>query len=486
MQNSNSSIDLTSLAKQSMIEHQLLPDFPLAVLTEVSQLTSPEKINSPEVKDLRHLLWFSIDNDDSRDLDQITFAEKLDEQFKIYVGIADVDSLVKKGSAIDRYAQHNTTSVYTPTKLFPMLPEKLSTYLTSLNENEERIALIVEASIDATGNLITSSIYRAHVINKAKLAYNSVSAWLDGAEPAPNAIKTNPDLDYQIRLQDKIAQILRQYRHKEGALTLQTIETFPVIDGQRIVDIKATGKNRAKDLIEDFMIAANRSTVSFLKNKQKPSLRRVVRTPKQWDRIVEIAKQYGANLPTEPDAKALDLFLYQRLVSDPLHFPDLSLTVIKLLGRGEYVVEQPGAQPIGHFSLAVKDYTHSTAPNRRFPDLITQRLIKSILANQPYAYTLSELDQLAKHCTEKEDEAEKVERKMKKSAASLLLSSKIDQEFDALVTGAALKGTWVRILTPPVEGKLIQGFEKIEVGDKIRVRLVHVDVAKGFIDFIRV
>jgi VacB/RNase II family 3'-5' exoribonuclease len=486
MQNTDSSIDLTSLAKQSMIEHQLLPNFPPAVLKETSQLTSPATINSPEVRDLRHLLWFSIDNDESRDLDQITFAERLNEEFKIYIGIADVDSLVKKGSAIDQYAQYNTTSVYTPTKVFPMLPKKLSTNLTSLNENQERIALVVEAGIDSKGSLTNYHIYQAHVQNKAKLAYNSVSAWLNGTGPTPELIQKNADLDQQIRLQDKIAKILRQYRHEQGALTLQTIEPYFVIKGHHLVDIQATGRNRARDLIEDFMIAANRSIANFLKDNQMPSLRRVVRTPKRWERIVEIAKQYGTNLPTEPDAKSLDLFLCQHLVSDPIHFPDLSLTMIKLLGRGEYVIEQPGAKSIGHFSLAIKEYAHSTAPNRRFPDLITQRLIKSVLANQPSAYTASELEQLAKQCTEKEDAAEKVERTMKKSAASLLLSSKINQEFDAMVTGAAPKGTWVRILISPVEGKLIQGFENVDVGDKIRVKLVHVDIVKGFIDFIRV
>lgn len=487
MENINTLIDLTALAKQSMIERHLLPDFSPEVLREINQITTPAQPHSSDTKDLRGLLWFSLDNDDSKDLDQITYAEVIDSQrFKIYVAIADVDSLVKKNSAIDQHAQQNTTSVYTPTKIFPMLPEKLSTNLTSLNENEDRLAIVVEAEIEKSGELIHYSIYRGYVKNKAKLAYNGVSAWLDGVAAVPELIKTIPDLDKQVRLQDKIAQILREYRHKEGALTLQTIEPYVVIQNETIVDLKATAKNRGRNLIEDFMIAANRSTAIFLKKCQRASLRRVVRIPKRWDRIVEIARQYGTNLPSEPDAKALDAFLKSRQLLDPIHFPDLSLTIIKLLGNGEYIVEYPGKAPIGHFSLAVKDYTHSTAPNRRFPDLITQRILKSTLANQPSLYSDNELEQLAKQCTEKEDEAEKVERKMKKSAACLLLSSKINQDFDALVTGAAPKGTWVRVLTPPVEGKLVQGFEHVDVGDKIRVKLVHVDVAKGFIDFVRI
>lgn len=485
--NSNHPIDLTTLAKQTMIERHLLPDFPPSAIEEVNQMTAPARPSSPEVKDMRQLLWFSLDNDDSRDLDQITYAEMLgNDLFKIYIAIADVDSLVKKDSAVDAYAQQNTTSVYTPTKIFPMLPEKLSTHLTSLNEKEDRLAIIMEAEIDLQGALKNYTLYRGYVRNQAKLAYNSVSAWLDGIDPIPDPIKSIPNLDEQVRLQDKIATTLRQYRHQKGALTLQTIEPYAIFDGQTIVDLKPTAKNRGRNLIEDFMISANQATVNFLKNHQCTSFRRVVRTPKRWDRIIEIAKKYGIELPPEPDAIALDKFLKQRYLLDPLHFPDLSLTIIKLLGKGEYVVEYPDESPIGHFSLAVKDYTHSTAPNRRFPDLITQRLIKATLANQPTTYSNHELEKLAKQCTEREDDAEKVERKMKKSAACLLLSSKINQEFDALVTGASPKGNWVRVLTPPVEGKLIQGFEHVDVGDRIRVKLVHTDVVKGFIDFIRV
>lgn len=479
-------INLTELAKKSMIERHLLPDFPLEVLKECEHLKSAAQPESSAIKDMRQLLWFSLDNDNSRDLDQITYAEVIDGGFKILVAVADVDSLVKKNSAIDSYARQNTTSVYTPTKIFTMLPEKLSTDLTSLNEGEDRLAIVAEMGVQKEGTLSAASIYRAYVKNQAKLAYNSVSDWLDHLAPPPEKVKDNPALGEQIRLQDSIAHILREYRHKFGALTLETIEPSAIVENQMVIDVVSEPKNRGKNLIEDFMIAANRSSVNFLVSHQSPSIRRVVRTPKRWDRIVQIALKYGTVLPSEPDAKALESFLKERFLVDRLHFPDLSLTIIKLLGRGEYIVEYPGEEPIGHFSLAVKGYTHSTAPNRRFPDLLTQRLLKAILENQPLPYSKKELEHLARHCSEKEDDADKVERKLKKSATCLLLTSKIHQEFDALVTGAAAKGTWVRIFHPPVEGKLIKGFEHVDVGDSIRVKLISVDVEKGFIDFVRV
>ena len=480
-------MDLTELAKQSMLERHLLPIFSPAALKEVSQLTGAARATSPEIKDLRHFLWFSLDNDDSRDLDQITYAELLDnKKMKIYIAVADVDSLVKKNSAIDDHAQHNTTSIYTPTKIFPMLPERLSTDLTSLNENEDRLAIIMELEVDLLGAIQSHTVYQGIVHNHAKLAYNSVSDWLDGIAPIPEKVKMIPKLEEQIQLQDHIATLLRLFRHQRGALTLQTIQAYAIFEDETIIDLKETVKNRGRNLIEDFMIAANQASAYFLKEHQQPSFRRVVRTPKRWDRIIEIAKEYGDELPSSPDPVALEKFLKKRYALDSLHFPDLSLTIIKLLGNGEYVVEYPGDVSIGHFGLAVKDYTHSTAPNRRFPDLITQRLIKTTLAHQPPAYTNEELEKLAKQCTEKENEAEKVERKMRKAAACLLLSTKINQEFEALVTGINPNGTWVRILVPPVEGKLVRGFEKVDIGDKIKVKLIHVDITQGFIDFIRI
>lgn len=479
------SVDLTEMAKQSMLEHQLLPDFPPQVQIEVNQL-SPAKPTS-EYKDLRHYLWFSLDNERSRDLDQLTFAEKLNDQyFKVYIAIADVDSLVKKNSSIDLYAQHNTTSVYTPTKIFSMLPEKLSTDLTSLNENQDRLAIVVEAQVRKDGFIDDYAIYPAIVRNKAKLAYPSVTAWLEGLKPAPALIEQSKELDEQVRLQDHIAQLLRQSRFQQGALTLHVIEPEIILQKEKVVQIGVAAQSRGHYLIEDLMIAANRSSASFLMKHQIPSLRRVVRVPKRWDRIITIARNYGERLPSEPDPVALNAFLVRRYGADPMNFPDLSLTIIKLLGNGEYVVEYPGTNPLSHFSLAVKEYTHATAPNRRFPDLITQRLIKSIMDQQKSPYSDQELETLAQRCTQNEKEATKVERKMRKAAMCLYLSSHINETFDALVTGAAPKGTWVRLFKPPVEGKLIQGFEHVDVGDRIRVKLVHIDIQKGFIDFIRV
>ncbi len=480
-------VDLSELAKETMLEYHLVPDFSLAVINELKTIQAPACLSATDIKDLRHLLWFSLDNDDSRDLDQLTYAERINGKgYRIYIAIADVDSLVKKNSPIDMHAEQNTTSVYTPTKIFPMLPEKLSTNFTSLNENEDRLAIIVQNEIDEKGELSHFSLYRGYVRNQAKLAYNSISAWLDGLGEPPPLLKSSENLKQQIQLQDQIASILRQNRQKRGALTLQTIESYAVFKENIIIDLKPLAKNRGRNLIEDFMISANQATALFLKNNQLPSLRRIVRSPKRWDRIIAIAKERGFVLPENPDSVTLDRFLRQQYLLDPLRFPDLSLTIIKLLGSGEYVVEFPDQDPIGHFGLAVKNYTHSSAPNRRFPDLITQRLIKGILSNASSPYTIDELEKLAKQCTEKEDLAEKVERKMRKSAACVLLASKINQEFEALVTGSSISGTWVRILSPPADGKLIQGYEHIDIGDKIRVKLVHVSIEKGFIDFIKI
>lgn len=479
--------DLTELAKQAMMARDLYVEFPSNVKQEVETIASqnPQLQGKDQIKDLRQFLWFSIDNDDSKDLDQLTYAEQLnDGTFKIYVAIADVDLLVKKGSSTDRYAQHNTTSVYTPTRVFSMLPEKFSTDLTSLNENKDRQTIVVEVSVKESGEVIHFDIYPAYVCNHAKLAYNGVSAWLDDRGPAPLPITRVAGLAEQLKLQDRIAKQLKQFRHQSGSLTLETIESQAIIQDNQIVDIKVTNKNRARDLIEEFMIAANISTARFLKQRSLPSLRRVVRIPKRWDRIVEIAEQYGETLPEEPNSKALDFFLIKQRLSDPIKFPDLSLTIIKLLGNGEYIVEYANSDPVGHFSLALKDYTHATAPNRRYPDLIIQRILKASLNGEPAPYTPKELEVLAKHCTHKEDDAEKVTRQMKKSAAAILLASKIGQTFDGIVTGKNQKGTWIRIFNPPIEGKLVKESDTIDVGDQIRVRLINVDVKLGFIDFV--
>lgn len=470
-----------------MIERGLLPDFSREAIAELDGIQGVGAKGEESMRDLRSLAWCSIDNDDSRDLDQLTVAEALPEgAAKILVAIADVDAAVKKRSALDDHANHNTTSVYTAAQIFPMLPEKLSTDLTSLNLDSDRLAVVVEMVFAGDGALQRSDIYRATVRNHAKLSYNSVGDWLEGIGPMPQAMSSIKGLVENIRLQDRVARKLKTLRHEQGALDLETIEARPVFDGDEIKDLEAEKRNEAKDIIEDFMIAANGVTARYLAAKKAPSLRRVVRTPKRWDRIIEIASEQGHALPKEPDSKALDEFLISAKSVDPLSFPDLSLSVIKLLGAGEYVVELPGGSSAGHFGLAVKDYAHSTAPNRRFPDLITQRLLKAAIADGPLPYTADELEALAKHCTENEDAAKKVERQVGKCAAAIVMESQINRQFDAIVTGAASKGTWVRLLHPPIEGKLVSGFEGLDVGRRVRVQLMHTDVERGFIDFKKV
>ena len=478
---------LENIAHKAMLEGGLLPDFSAAALRELEKIQAPAQLNSSSTRDLRGLLWASIDNDDSLDLDQLTVAEELPGgRVKVWVAVADVDSLVKEGSAIDEHARHNTTSVYTAAKVFPMLPEKLSTNFTSLNFNEDRLAVVVEMVIDPDGSVQSSEVYRAQVHNHAKLAYRSIADWLDGNGPAPEAMNAVNGLAENIRLQDKAAQWLKNLRHLNGALSLETIEAKPVFDGDQIRVLEVEEKNRAREIIEDFMIATNGVTARYLSANKFPSLRRVVRVPKRWERIVEIANNHGTRLPLMPDSKALEEFLVKAKKSDPLRFPDLSLAVIKLLGAGEYIAELPEGNTQGHFGLAVKDYAHSTAPNRRFPDLITQRLLKAALDGKSVPYEKEELDLLASRCTEAEDAANKVERKVEKSAAALLLESRIGEQFDSITTGAAQKGTWVRLLSIPIEGKLVQGFEGVDVGDRIRVQLIHVDVEMGFIDLKKV
>jgi len=469
-----------------MVERGLLPEFSDAVKREVGNITSPAIKNDPQIRDLRGLLWASIDNDDSEDLDQITVAEPLSGgAVKILVAIADVDAIVKKGTAVDDHARYNTTSVYTAAQIFPMLPERLSTDLSSLRQDEERLAIIIESVINEDGSIAQGDIYRAVVCNRAKLTYNGVAAWLENKGPVPERVEALPGLDRQIRIQDGVAQRLKNLRVHHGALQIETIEARPVFEGDFLADLVVEKTNQARELIENFMIVANEVTARYLEAKGIPSLRRVLRSPARWTRIVELASNLGGSLPPEPDSGALEEFLSKQKKADPIRFPDLSLSVVKLMGSGEYVVDLPGDTSPGHFGLAVKDYTHSTAPNRRFPDLITQRLLKAAMAQRPVPYSNDELTGLAQHCTQKEDDANKVERLVRKSAAALLLEPSIGQRFDAIVTGASEKGTWVRLFHPPVEGKLIQGFEGLDVGDRVRVELIGTDVERGFIDFAR-
>ena len=482
-----SHIDLQAVAKDVMRQHGFEPDFPPAVQQQLVQLRAnpPAIVASASVRDLRNQLWSSIDNDTSRDLDQIEVAERLSNgSVKIMVGIADLDAFVPKQSAIDQHAARETTTVYAGIRNFPMLPEELSTGKTSLLENQDRLSVVIEFVVDADGHLASSDVYRALVRNQAQLQYNSVGAWLEGSATVPPKVAASAGLQAQLRLQDEVAQKLKNRRYENGALNLQTDELHPLVLNDHVVDVVKQQKNHATELIEDFMIAANGVVARLL--EKVSSLRRIVKQPERWDRIVQLAATYSEKLPPNPDSKALNDFLVKRKTADPDHFADLSLAVIKLIGPGEYVLERPGDPATGHFGLAVQDYTHSTAPNRRFADVVTQRIVKATLGGQNNPYSDNELSAIAANCTEKEDAARKVEREMSKRLAAVALQSRIGAIFDAVVTGATPKGTFVRVLQPHVEGLLAQGQQGADVGDRLRVKLIRTDPQRGFIDFARV
>ena len=467
---------LLRVAHRAMLDYGLEPDFPPATLAEAEAMTTAA-LDGGGFVDLRDLLWCSIDNDDSLDLDQLTAvhakgSRDRDGAVTVLVAVADVTTLVAPGSSVDRHAETNTTSVYTPARIFSMLPERLSTGLTSLNPGEDRPAMIAEATVDEDGAIVRERVYRALVHNHAKLAYRAVGAWLAGEGPLPAAVAAVPGLAENLKLQDGVAQHLKAHRHDHGALELETLDVRAEFDGDSVGDLAVEPRNRARDLIEDFMIAANGIIARFLEAQRFPVLRRVVRSPERWQRIVALAADLGEQLPGEPDAPALNAFLLKRRAADPLRFPDLSLAIVKLMGAGEYIVELPGQPPVGHFGLATREYAHATAPNRRFPDLITHRLVKAALAGTPAAYGIDELSALASHCTVQEGNAAKVERQVRKSAAALLLERRIGEGFDGVITGAADKGTWVRVFEPPVEGRVERGADGLRVGDKVRVRLL--------------
>jgi exoribonuclease-2 len=479
------SVDLKSIARRAMLEHGLEPDLPPEAAAQLRAITAPAREQGPQIRDLRALLWCSIDNDDSRDLDQLSVAQPLgDGAVRILIAIADVDAAIVRGSPLDAHARANTTSVYTAAQVFPMFPERLSTDLTCLAEGQERLSLIIDMTVAADGSITASDLYRAWVVNRAKLAYNGVAAWLDGGPP-PARVASVAGMDQQLRIQDAVAQTLKRVRRAQGALALTTLEAQAVYDGAQLIDLKPDENNRGKELIEFFMIAANGVVARFLESRGSPSLRRVLRPPERWDRIVALARGCSETLPATPDARALSDFLVRRQQAAPAQFPDLSLAVVKLLGAGEYVLKRPGQPSEGHFGLAVDDYTHATAPNRRFPDVVTQRLAKAALNAAKTPYSDDELRALGLQCTEQESNAAKVERQVRKSAAALLLQGRVGQQFDAMVTGASDKGTWVRIAHPLAEGRLVKGFEGLDVGDTIRVQLLHTDVQRGFIDFAR-
>jgi exoribonuclease-2 len=484
----NGAIDLSARAHQAMVEAGFHPDFPEPVAQEVqARKQSPVKFAGNAARDLRSLAWSSIDNDSSRDLDQVEYAEKLsDGTVRLLVGIADVDSSVAKGSATDAHAASETTSVYTGVQTFPMLPEELSTDLTSLVEGQDRLAIIIEMHVLDSGEVKCHDLYPAWLRNRAKLAYSSTGAWLEGRGPIPPAIASAPGMEAQVRLQQEVSEKLRGLRKKHGALTFSSVEATPVIANGEVKDMAIRGHNAAEDIIESFMVTANVAMAQHLNEKGCLSIRRVVKTPKRWDRIQAIAAQYGTKLPSAPDPRSLSQFLDQRKAADPAHFPDLSLSIVKLLGPGEYAVEPPGGDQTGHFGLAVHDYTHSTAPNRRFADVVTQRLLKAATAGGTTPYSQDELNAIAAHCTEREDAARKVERLLRKVAAANVLSRRVGEVFEGIVTGASPKGTYVRLLTFPAEGMVVRGAQGIDVGDKVQVRLASVNVARGFIDFERI
>ena len=475
--------ELADLAVAAMRERGLEPEFPKPAIEQLKTIDGPSEEDGAGIVDMTGLLWCSIDNDDSRDLDQLTASEVLpDGSVRILVAIADVDTLVEKETPIDRHAQINTTSVYTSARIFPMLPEKLSTDFTSLNPHEERVATVTEMVFAPDGEMLRSHITRARVHNKAKLAYDAVAAWIDGNGPLPEAADRVPGMDEQIRTQDSVAQQLRARRREHGSLEFETFQPRAEFQGDQVVAIKQQVQNRARQLIEEFMVATNGVTARFLAGKRRAAIRRVVRSPERWARIAQVAAERGWELPIDPDSKALEQFLAAERKRDPLRFPDLSLVIVKLMGRGEYVVERPGGPNIGHFGLAVRDYSHSTAPNRRYPDLIASRLIKAALAEVKSPYSDMELEFLANRCTQQEDAANKVERQLRKSEAAMLLEDHIGETFDGVVTGESKGNTWVRIFEPPAEGKLLPSRD-VQVGDKVRAKLISTNVERGFIDF---
>jgi exoribonuclease-2 len=481
--NAHPHIDLAAVAKNVATQEGFVVDFPREAMNAAG-VHAPTR-DPADVRDERKLLWTSIDNRESTDLDQVEVSERMaDGSIRVRIGIADVDVFIPKGSPIDRHAAANTTSLYAGVAVFPMLPDALSSDASSLLPDVDRLAVVTDMTIAPDGAITASDVYRARIRNHAKLVYEDVGAWLDRRGEAPPEVAKNPDVADQLLMQEEAARRLRRRRVEHGALQLETAEARAVAKDGEIVSLKLASKNRASEIIEDLMIAANGVTARYLEDRRFASLRRVVREPRRWDRIVEVAKERGATLPAEPNAIALSEFLRDQHESDPKRFTDLSLSIVKLMGPGEYAVADPSS-PEGHFGLAVDDYAHSTAPNRRYGDLVTQRLLKAAASNTPSPYTVDELREICARLTDRENHARKFERTMRKVAAATFLSRRIGDTFDAIVTGATPKGTFVRLENPPAEGRVVRGEEGLDVGDTVRVKLVATEPTRGFIDFVR-
>lgn len=475
---------IAELARQIMIENGFEPDFPPEVEKEARSITGLANSTEQGARDMRDVLWSSIDNKSSRDLDQIEFAEKLDNgDIRLLVGIADVDEYVPQGSAIDKHAAINTVSVYTEAKTFPLLPEELSFDQTSLLENEDRLAVVVELVIKENGDVPGNNVFLALTRNHAKLNYEEVGDWLDEEAEIPEKVRTTPGLEGQIRLQREAAERLHKFRSERGALEFETIESSAIVSGGEIRGLESVRPNAARKIIENLMVAANVEMAEFLELHGSLSLRRVVKTPARWDGIRKVAAERGESLPEQPDALALSAFLDRQRQRDPIHFPDLSLSIVKLIGSGDYVVKVPGVESDGHFGLAVRDYSHSTAPNRRYSDIVVQRLVKAALNGTPQPYSEDGLRSIAKHCNDQETASRKVERKMRKVVAANVMQRHIGESFNAIVTGVTKSGTYARILRPPVDGRIVKGEAGLDVGEKVTVRLLSADPRTGFIDF---
>jgi VacB/RNase II family 3'-5' exoribonuclease len=483
---SSAPFSLQNAANAEMIKNGFHLGFGPEVVAQVAAIRAGDL---PAATDLKGLLWSSIDNDTSRDLDQIEWAERTPDGIRVLVGIADVASRVEKGTPIDQHAADQTMTVYTAVHNFPMLPLELSTDLTSLNEAEPRLAHVLEYTVTPDGQRVKSSISLAVVENKAQLAYSKVGPWLEGTAEADEKVASDPALQQQLKLQDEASRALHEARVKAGALEFNRTEADPIVIDGAVHGLRTSTHNRAMDLIEELMIAANETMASTLRGAGRSCIRRVVQVPARWDRIVELVGRQGTALPATPDSKALSEFLCAKREADPDHYPDLALSIIKLMGPGQYVlakgVVEPGDAEQGHFGLAAQDYAHSTAPNRRFPDLVNQRIVKAWLEGLEPPYSDDELTVIAGHCLEREGAARKVERAMIKRVAAVALTPSIGKVFRGVVTGASPKGTYVRVFDPPVEGRIVHGEQGLDVGDTVMVKLVHTDPAHAYIDFAR-